>query len=294
MISPFPSGVIIALRLDARGLDGALVWSSSRATLETTCRAGEPPTPQAAVELAAALRTEAEARGLPIRGLALAAAPGNLAAEVFGAVRTGVAVPATLHGLLPAAMRGEQIAGGAQAVVSAVLFDTDRLAAGMMLNGRIVFGAHGRAGDLAHTSVDATGGIRCTCGKVGCLVAVLSAGPEGPRPNLPSFLPAMPSRELGWLALAAIHLINTINPAALIVGGAAVQDEADFAWLAAAAERGCLEPARQGLQRICRARSDNALTGAAADFLAAAGFDSASTPEPDQESNRVQDAVLRP
>jgi len=137
-----------------------------------------------------------------------------------------------------------------------------------LLDGRSYAGANGKAGDIAHLGIDRTGGVRCACGRTGCLTALLEAGAAAPPPPLPQAFPSAPSRPLGWMAIAAISVVNTLNPALLILKGSVVKEAATFAWLAAAVRRGCLGPTRAGLVDISQARDDSALVGAAAGFAA--------------------------
>lgn len=274
MMSAGAPRAIVAICRDALRLAGALVDVGTLECLPGRLGERSEQDAERVLDLAAALLAEARRRGVTVTGLALAGPPGD---EFLGTISARFGLPATTDAFMPAAMRGEQLWGGAQGRSSAVLFDTDRLTAGMVLNGRILRGAHGSAGNLAHTSVDRTGRVECRCGKVGCLTAMLATGPDGPDPLLPRSFPPMPSRRHGWLALAAIHLINIVNPAALILGGEIVAGDADFAWLVDAVERGSLAPARAGLERIARARPDNVLIGAAAHFMATTNH---SSPNP--------------
>ena len=291
MTTAAPSA-IISMRVDDWGLAGAVVEVEG---LKCPCgsldHGGHAPAGRA-LDVAAELMAGARKLGRTVSGLALAAPSGDLSAEILGAIPSRFGLRVTRDALMPAAMRGEQIRGGARGRSSAVLFDTDRLAVGMVLNGRILRGAHGFAGNLAHTSIDPTGGIQCRCGKMGCLAAMLATGPNGPGPALPGWFPPMPSRRCGWLALAAVHLINTVNPAALIVGGEIARKDADFAWLSDAVERGGLATARAGLQLISRARPANALIGAAAHFLATTDDTFTMSRDSGPENSLVEDAVV--
>jgi glucokinase len=51
--------------------------------------------------------------------------------------------------------------------------------AGLVLDGRVYRGATGIGGEFGHITVDAEGGVRCTCGNVGCLEAVVSGSALG-------------------------------------------------------------------------------------------------------------------
>ena len=210
----------------------------------------------------------ARERDLTVSGLAFAVSEGQRWLDLQTAIAGRVNLPTIHERVATAALRGERLRGAAKDVSSAVLLDADGLKLGLLLNGRLYSGATGRAGDIAHLGIDRTGGVRCACGRNGCLTALLECGADAPRPPLSGGFEPVPTRPLGWMAIAAVAVVNTLNPALLILRGAAVQDASMFAWLAAAIRRGCLGPTRAGLLDIARARDDSALVGAAAGFAA--------------------------
>src|SRR5690606_9541045 len=50
------------------------------------------------------------------------------------------------------------------------------IGAGIVSSGRLQRGARGTAGDLGHVRVQRGSGVRCTCGREGCLEALASGG----------------------------------------------------------------------------------------------------------------------
>jgi len=236
--------------LDAiAGIDGASDLAAHRALVERKLR-------------------DARSRGLMTRGLAFSLPEGGRWLDLKATVAEWTNLPATSEGVATAVLRGERLRGAAGDVGGAVLLDTDGLKLGLLLDGRSYAGANGKAGDIAHLGIDRTGGVQCACGRTGCLTALLEAGADAPPPPLPPQFPPAPSRALGWMTIAAISVVNTLNPAVLILQGSMIKEAAAFAWFAAAVRRGCLGPTRAGLVDISRARDDSALVGAAAGFAA--------------------------
>jgi len=121
------------------------------------------------------------------------------------------------------------------------------IGAGMVVNGRLLRGFNGGAGDLGHVRVtDAGVGPVCACGARGCLAASVSGGAIARRLREQG-VPVETSREAVGLAQAgdphAIALIreaglligevlatavSLLNPQALIIGGDLVQSPEHF------------------------------------------------------------------
>lgn len=203
-----------------------------------------------------------------ISGLAFALPEGKRWLDLRAAVADQVDLPITHERIATAALCGECLRGATNKGESAVLIDFDELRLGLLLNGRPYAGATGNAGDIAHLGIDRTGSTRCTCGRNGCLKALLECGADAPPPPLSKEFAPAPTQPLGWMAIATIGLVNTFNPALLFMLGAPVEDPSKFAWLAAAIRGGCLSPARAGLLDVIQARDDSTLIGAAARFAA--------------------------
>ena len=74
-----------------------------------------------------------------------------------------------------AAAIGELLFGGARGMKHAIVITLGTgLGSGFIVNGELLYGADGFAGELGHTVVDPEG-RRCACGKHGCLEAYVSA-----------------------------------------------------------------------------------------------------------------------
>ncbi len=74
-----------------------------------------------------------------------------------------------------AAAIGELLFGGARGMKHAIVITLGTgLGSGIIVNGELLYGADGFAGELGHTTVDPEG-RRCACGKRGCLETYVSA-----------------------------------------------------------------------------------------------------------------------
>lgn len=109
--------------------------------------------------------------------------------------------------------------------------------AALVVNGEVHRGRNGGAGEIGH-SVIRPGGRPCTCGRNGCLetytavpglLAQLNADSGAPVPDLPALLELAAQenarvvgalREAGsLLGLYLSHLVNTLNPELIVIGG---------------------------------------------------------------------------
>jgi glucokinase len=153
-----------------------------------------------------------------------------------------------------AAMRAEHAAGAARGASTAALLTVGTgIGGALLVDGRIVRGARGAAGELGHMVVDLDG-PRCPCGNVGCLEAVASGTALGreaariaatePDSGLGRALAA--GREItGALCTELAHdgdaaarealaligrrlgvgvasLVNALNPEVVVIGGGVV------------------------------------------------------------------------
>lgn len=74
-----------------------------------------------------------------------------------------------------AAAIGELLFGGARGMKHAIVITLGTgLGSGIIVNGELLYGSDGFAGELGHTTVD-PGGRHCACGKRGCLETYVSA-----------------------------------------------------------------------------------------------------------------------
>ena len=167
-----------------------------------------------------------------------------------------------------AAAWGEFRAGAAAtAHASAVMVTVGTgVGGGIVLDGRLVRGADGLAGELGHIIV-AEGGRRCNCGNAGCLESYASgtaiavaAAEHRQRGDIPTGSPLdrddvtgadvtragqggdpAAQRVLaeigGWLGVGLASLANALDPEVLVIGGGAVD-----------ADNLLLDPARHALR----------------------------------------------
>ncbi len=261
------ASVILAVATDRRRSSAALV----REGVEVVGEVATMPCTSDLAALADLIERklkDAHDRGLTPLGLAFALPDGPPWLEFQTVVAARANLPSTSEWVARATLRGEHLDGAAKHASSAVLLDTDGLKLGLLLDGRPYAGANGKAGDIAHLGIDRTGTVRCTCGRTGCLTALLKAGADAPPPPPSKAFSPGPSRPLGWVAIATIAVVNALNPALVILRGSVIEDSSGFDWLAASVRRGCLGPTRAGLVDIVRARDDSTLVGAAAGFAA--------------------------
>ncbi len=147
-------------------------------------------------ELAAALKkiiAEAGAEGA-IRGIGVGAPNANYyTGDIENAVnlswgRTGSlhfaamlkeamgGIPVSLTNDANAAAMGEMTYGAARGMKNFIMITLGTgVGSGIVINGEIVYGHDGFAGELGHTSIVRHNGRLCNCGKTGCLEAYCSA-----------------------------------------------------------------------------------------------------------------------
>ena len=90
--------------------------------------------------------------------------------------RERLGIPAYLTNDANAAAIGEMIYGGAKGMKDFVIVTLGTgLGSGFVVNGKLVYGNDGFAGELGHTIVFPENGRQCGCGRKGCLEAYASA-----------------------------------------------------------------------------------------------------------------------
>lgn len=134
----------------------------------------------------------------------------------------------------------EQWFGAARGTRSAVILNiSDGLGAGFIVDGKILDGEHGLAGEIGHIPLGDPG-IRCYCGSKGCLenivsgsgltrLAALNGFPtDGDATQLPELLQKVFTTQKGreivnkfvsHLALAMVITDNLFDPGAIVLGG---------------------------------------------------------------------------
>lgn len=104
---------------------------------------------------------------------------------------------------------------------------------GVVVDGRVLDGRHGVAGEWGHTIADPEG-LPCYCGRRGCVETILSGpalerfyqGVTGNRKRLPDILSEdsnasrdTESRLLEWFGRTLAQVVNVLDPDAIILGG---------------------------------------------------------------------------
>ena len=122
---------------------------------------------------------------------------------------------------------------------------------GIIINGEIVHGTNGMAGEIGHITVNPKNGLLCNCGKHGCLETISSAtgmvrqviSEIDHHPESLLFAPFKHNAQITakmivqaalkndafalkiidtssyYLALAVANIANTINPSSIVIGG---------------------------------------------------------------------------
>ena len=122
-------------------------------------------------------------------------------------------LPALLENDANLAALGEHIwgAGRGQATTITVKFHSG-IGAGVIVNGELVSGTHGGAGEIGHITIDPRGPL-CRCGKRGCLETFAS---------VPAILDAMAAKHPDLAVAELIDMLERDDPGALrVVGDAA-------------------------------------------------------------------------
>jgi glucokinase len=113
-------------------------------------------------------------------------------------------VPVRLTNDANAAALGEMVYGGARGMKDFIMITLGTgLGSGIVVNGDLVYGHDGFAGELGHVNV-VENGRKCGCGNHGCLETYVSA--PGIKRTVFELL-ARDSREASWLITALMNLI---------------------------------------------------------------------------------------
>lgn len=127
---------------------------------------------------------------------------------------------------------------------------------GIIVDGKIVHGHTGAAGEIGHMTIDKDSGIPCTCGKIGCLEALASATglmnltreyseeysgdskikqriDNGDELSAKDIFESAEQQDVfakhvveqfgEYLGLGCSHIVNMVNPAKIILGGGVAQ-----------------------------------------------------------------------
>ena len=112
-------------------------------------------------------------------------------------------------------------ARGARVVFGAIL--GTGAGGGLVVNGQVIEGRHGTAGEWGHTPLpwmreDEYPGPRCNCGRIGCIEQFVS-GPAKNRERDAIGEEAAMTRFVDRLARAFAMMINIVDPDVIVVGG---------------------------------------------------------------------------
>ena len=166
------------------------------------------------------------------------------------ALESSLGTPILIENDANAAAVGEMWRGAGRGLKTIVCFTLGTgVGSGVVLNGELLRGIDGTAGEIGHTSVNPFGGVKCKCGNTGCLEVYASATaivrmarellPDHPQSTLQTIDAAdlsarevaRAAREQDPCALAtfekmAVHLgvgmanvVNALNPEAIVIGG---------------------------------------------------------------------------
>lgn len=95
--------------------------------------------------------------------------------DLVGMMKKTFDVPISIMNDSDAALLGETRYGVAQGLTNVLLITLGTgLGAGIMMDGRLVQGAHGAAGEFGHMTI-IPGGRQCACGRRGCVESYVSA-----------------------------------------------------------------------------------------------------------------------
>lgn len=217
-----------------------------------------------------------------------------------------IGLPATLDNDANCATYGEWWQGAGRGVASLVGVTLGTgIGGGLILNGDLVRGASGSAGEIGHMTIDFNG-RRCGCGNYGCLEAYAS-GPniaararEGLAAGYPSILPELVDGDLDRITALTVYdaltrgdeyaqevmtetakilgvglanIVNTFNPEVIvIVGGVTRAGDHLFAPLRSEVRRRAFPGAVEACSIVPGALPDTAgVIGAAGVFVAEHG-----------------------
>jgi predicted NBD/HSP70 family sugar kinase len=259
VVRPAPEGpYVLAVDLDVTGVSVAAVGIGGRVLARRSAEWSKqgPPSPQRAVTVIARLLRQVRAAqsgravgiGVSVPGAidhdsgTVSVAPNldwhavplgpMLSSRVFSDLPVHVGNDADL-GVLAEHRRGN--GRGVDGLV--LIMGRVGLGAGIMVDGRLLHGRFGRAGEIGHNVVDARG-PHCHCGRRGCLetyvgdAALLElAGRPGP-PTAPAVAALFAAARDGdeqattavrmvaaWLGQGIAALVNTVDPQRVILAG---------------------------------------------------------------------------
>jgi glucokinase len=182
--------------------------------------------------------------------------PGASDVDVSGVLRERVGVPVVVDNDGNCAAWGEVQAGAARGLQNVTFVGLGTgIAGGLVVDGRLIRGGHGFAGEPGHMTV-VPHGLRCACGRLGCWEAYASgtglarlasiAASEGRAPGLLARAGGDPAKIRGeevtaalvagnpeaealvdefaqWVAIGISNLVNVLDPEMVVLGGTMVE-----------------------------------------------------------------------
>jgi glucokinase len=159
--------------------------------------------------------------------------PGDWAGRpVGGPVGAAIGAPTALINDARAFTLAELTLGAGRGVDSIVALTLGTgVGGGIALDGRVLFGHDGTAGEIGHQTVE-PGGRPCTCGNFGCLEAYARADRIAELCGTPTAAAAVDAARAGdrqaleglaevgrWLGIGIANLIVLVNPDRVVLGG---------------------------------------------------------------------------
>jgi predicted NBD/HSP70 family sugar kinase len=200
--------------------------------------------------------------------------------------RLDLAVPVSVGNEADLGAVGEHLRGAGVGYQNVVYLHGDvGISAGIIVDGRLLRGENGYAGEVGHLIVNPQGRRRCDCGATGCLEieagerALLRAAQRDPDAAGPDAVRAVVAaagkgdyvaraalHQVGdWLGIGVSNVINIFNPGVVIFGGI-LRDvfRASAAQVRSRINTNSLAPARENLHlRVGGLGDDSILVGAA-------------------------------
>lgn len=177
--------------------------------------------------------------------------------EVGKAFERAFDIPFHIENDANIAALGEQWKGAGEGALDCVTVTLGTgVGGGLVVNGQLVRGVTGAAGEIGHLTIDTEGQFDCTCGKKGCLETVASAtgimhlarhyaleyvGDSTVKANIDDgdevtskdifdaakegdyFALQVVERFAHYLGLACSHLANSLNPSKIVLAGGVAQ-----------------------------------------------------------------------
>ncbi|HSZ41153.1 MAG TPA: ROK family protein [Trebonia sp.] len=245
---PVAAAPVLALDVGATRIKAAVIAADGSRVAELRHPTGRADGPDAVLARITNVAATASGAGIGCAGLAVCGAVGpdglvtavNLGWESVpagSALSDRLGVPVTVLNDAHAGALGEGSTGAARDMSDFLYVSLGTgIGAAIVKNGRVVSGAHGRAGELGHIVVDQRG-PECACGSRGCLERFMSAAALESRwlaahgsaltarEIIDSVIAREPAASALWdeaveaLAEGLLTAMSLIDPAVIVLGG---------------------------------------------------------------------------